>query len=122
MITMTLQDALNKARLMEESRDRWMIAASNVHNQLVFVCEILEKVRNLTRDQPCLNDSVVQQVRDACKMFPSANTASFAVERSKVSVHGTDGCMGCDEGRITVYAASRHCSECVEKRKGMPER
>ena len=43
-----------------------------------------------------------------------------SVPRGMVSVHGTDGCSNCETGRITLYAASRYCTECEHEaaRKG----
>jgi hypothetical protein len=31
------------------------------------------------------------------------------------SVHGSDACLNCETGRITVYAKSRWCMECQQK-------
>lgn len=33
--------------------------------------------------------------------------------RNMVSIHGTDGCLNCETGRITIYAASRRCLDCL---------
>jgi len=35
-------------------------------------------------------------------------------DRSKVSIHGTDGCYNCETGRITLFAESRYCPKCKE--------
>jgi hypothetical protein len=36
---------------------------------------------------------------------------------AKYSVHGSDGCKNCETGRITVYAKSRWCLECLKVKK-----
>lgn len=38
-----------------------------------------------------------------------------SVPRDRVSIHGTDDCLNCDTGRITLYAGSRWCIECQHK-------
>ena len=38
-----------------------------------------------------------------------------SVPRGRVSVHGTDGCLNCETGRITIFAASRYCLDCEVK-------
>lgn len=42
--------------------------------------------------------------------------AAVHLDRSMVSVHGSDGCSSCDTGRITIYAASRQCLDCRTSR------
>jgi len=39
------------------------------------------------------------------------------VDRQYVSVHGTDGCLNCETGRITTYAHSRWCVECLHEKE-----
>lgn len=35
----------------------------------------------------------------------------------KFQVWGTDGCMTCDLGRITMFVVDKHCVECRNKTK-----
>lgn len=38
-------------------------------------------------------------------------------DRGDVSVHGTGECLHCDDGRITLYAKSRMCIECQNRKR-----
>ncbi len=47
--------------------------------------------------------------------FKEGSKQHIAYNRSKVFLHGTDGCLNCETGRITIFAESGWCPECREK-------
>lgn len=53
-----------------------------------------------------------EAVREAEEKGFNRGLMHKSVPRGMVSVHGTDGCFNCETGRITLYAASRYCTEC----------
>jgi hypothetical protein len=61
------------------------------------------------------HDMAVKRIEGALQDAFNKGMRHVTVDRSKVSVHGTDGCMNCDHGRITIYAGSRYCIECQHK-------
>lgn len=55
------------------------------------------------------------EIESAQLRVQTEKTSDTLMSRSTVSVHGTDACRKCDTGRVTIYAASRWCVECLHK-------
>lgn len=52
-------------------------------------------------------------VKDLEDLISEVGTLKARLEQ--FSVHGSDDCLNCDTGRITVYAKKRWCLDCQQK-------
>lgn len=41
----------------------------------------------------------------------------LGAELNQFSIHGSDGCLNCETGRINIYAKKRWCLECQRKKE-----
>lgn len=83
---------------LTQDLSHWKHEAERFKEALTLAQQDFKRVNNLAIDQ-------AQQL--------AARTPDTQMPRAMVSVHGTDACRKCDTGRITVYAASRWCTECL---------
>lgn len=85
--------AEEKLREAIDKRDEWEGLSSLTYSENT---QLIEKLKEAEKEK----DKLKLELHNA------------RYDRSKVSIHGTDGCLNCETGRITVFAASRYCPEC----------
>jgi hypothetical protein len=82
--------------------------------------QFIAKAKALMKPWPnlcneCDEDELEQSIAKALQESFNEGMRHVSMPRNMVSVHGTDGCMNCETGRITIYAGSRYCIGCQHR-------